>query len=415
MNRMLAACSRGAFALLLLSIVGVAPAFAGDVEKAEHTRLSEEMRKLAQRNAWTAVEANFEKLQELEKKGEVLTYNELKLGAEAARAIGDIGGCRSRLAQAAKIDGKPEIIDWLADIDKNYGPVKITFDSGFAGEHTLVPTSPPFAPDQRAALAFVVNRVTDGKNYEGVLPAGEYTASGKVFNVVIGGEQAVVTIAPAKGEKRKAFQFAYVGPRAELGVAVTFPGDPNADAVSAAGELQPSAFGGAGARLGIGVEMGFSEHVGLIAQVGYHNMFGAPTVSDAENPNYVVSANSIHMGYGWLAASIRAGNVWLAVGPVWGAGGGVVTGLDDYCIKSKSCVDKDAQTYTATGDAEYQRLSGDIYAGGGAASVSYAFADLGKLRGGVTVEGGVQTDTFRLYPWTQVAFTVAPSSQGRKK
>jgi hypothetical protein len=84
-------------------------------------------------------------------------------------------------------------------------------------------------------------------------------------------------------------------------------------------------------------------------------------------------------------------------------------------VKSAKCTDAGDGVYDATDDADYETLTGTFSAGGGAASVSYAFADLGRLRGAVSVEGGAQTDMVRLYPWGQVAFTVAPSADGGKK
>ena len=406
--------------LLLLLALGLVPMLvpavhAGDVERAEHTRISEEMRKLAQRNAWTAVEAMYQKLEALEAKGEVLTFAENKLGAESARAIGNITACRQRLGKAAKIDGNPEIISWLEDIDKSYGPVKIVFDPDFAGEHVITPAVPPFAPDQRAAIGWVATYVAEGNNFEGILPAGEYDVSGVKVNVAVGAPQAVANVEPAAGTKRKLVHLAYVGPRLDVGASVLCPGDAFDGAVSDAGSLQPGSFGGVGARLGVGLEMGVSESFGIIAQVGYHNLFGAPLVEDPESAQYVVDANAVHMGFGWLAANVRAGDLWIAAGPLYGIGAGTVTGLDSYCAESGKCTDADGTVYSATADAEYQRLSGTIMAGGGAASVSYAFVDIGSLRGGVSVLGGAQTDLVRLYPWAQVAFTLAPSSDGGKK
>lgn len=393
----------------------VAPAFAGEVERAEHTRISEEMRKLAQRNAWTAVEAQYQKLEALEAKGEVLTYQENKLGAEAARSIGNITGCRNRLVKASKLDPKPEILDWLSEIDKSYGPIKVTFDPDFSGERTLIPTEPPFAPDQRAAIGWVATYIVD-HDFDGILPAGEYTISGVKVNVVVGGQPAVAKVERLKTDKKRLFHFAYAGPRAELGVAFLFPGDSFSGVVTDSASLQPESFGGAGGRLGVGLELGASENFGVIAQVGYHNLFGAPTIEDGAPENYVVSANQVHMGYGWLAASIRLDDLWIAAGPLWGIGVGTVTGLDPACVSSQACADPDGQVFSDTRYADYQQLSGTIMAGGGAASVSYAFADIGPLRGAVTVEGGAQTDLVRLYPWAQAAFTVAPSStEGKKK
>lgn len=401
-------------AVIMFSPLLAPIAHAGEVERAEHIRLSEEMRKLAQRNAWTAVEAQYLKLEALEAAGEVLTFAENKLGAESARAIGNITGCRNRLAKAAKIDGKPEIIEWLADIDRNYGPVKISFNPDYSGERVLNPSVPPFAPDQRAAIGWVATFITEGNNFDGILPAGEYSVGGQTINVVVGGPQAVADIQPLKGDKRSLMHLAFSGLRADVGAAVIFPGDTFEGAVSESGSVQPGGFGGVGARLGVGLELGATENFGVIAQVGYHNLFGDPLVENPDSIEYVVQPNSVHMAYVWLAGDLRLGDFWLAGGPVWGIGAGTVTGLDPYCVDSAKCTDADGVVYGSTTDAEYQRLSGTIMAGGGALSASYAFVDVGSLRGAATVQGGAQTDLTRLYPWVQVAFTLAPSADGGK-
>ena len=62
----------------------------------------------------------------------------------------------------------------------------------------------------------------------------------------------------------------------------------------------------------------------------------------------------------------------------------------------------------------HQRFTGDLRMGGGAGSLSFGLVDLGSLQGALTVEGGAQSDTTRLYPWGQVAFTIAPSAERRK-
>lgn len=403
MTRMLFAC------VLALAPFGASLAHAGEIEHAEHIRLSEEMRKLAQRNAWTAVEAQYQKLMELEAKGEVLSYQENKLGAESARSIGNMSGCRERLVKAAKIDGKPEVVGWLSEIDQLYGPVKISFHPDFSGERTLVPTEPPFAPDQRAAIGWVATYIAD-HNFEGILPAGEYTISGVRVMVTVGGPTAVASVEPAATDKRRLFHFAYAGPRLDAGAAVLFSGEPESG-----GSVQPEAFGGPGARVGLGLELGASEHFGVIAQVGYHDLFGAPTVEGTRDDGVELPINQVHMGYGWLAASLRFDDLWVAAGPIWSIGTGTVTGIAADCVQSAKCTDGAKNVYDSPDSADYETLTGTFTAGGGAASVSYAFVDLGRLRGAVSLEGGAQTDLARLYPWGQVAFTVAPSTDGGKK
>ncbi len=403
--------------MLLVTALGssalVPHAYAGEVEKAEHVRVSEEMRKLAQRNAWSAVEAQFQKLIVLQSSGEVLTMQELTLGIQAAQNLGDITAARSRLSQAVRIDATPEFVQQLADIDANYGHVKIAYDQRYGADRTIVAKVPPFAPDQRASIAIANNIVAAEQDYDGLLPTGDYSVGTHEFTIAAGKDTGSVTVSPGSGES-KAFEFAWVGPRATVGVAVLTAGALNSAGSSADAGLQATSFGGLGARLGVGVDMGLTRHVGLLAEVGYHDLFGAARydgeVTESADST-AVKGNSIHMGYGWLAASFRFGKLWAAAGPIWGIGGGSVTGADGYCVANPS----DASCVDSAGlgeqNAPYQRLSGRIMAGGGAASVSYALFDAGSFSGAATLEGGAQTDSYRLYPWGQVALTLAPQSK----
>lgn len=381
------------FAALLLGTLVLPVAHAGEVEKAEHTRLSEEMRKHAQRNAWTAVEANFVRIEELAQKGETISFKDYMLGAEAARALGIASSCRKRLAAAIALDPKKEALDWIADIDANYGGAKITFDDKYEGPRGLTAAAPPFAPDQRMALEYATARIAAGEDFEGLLPSGEYTVGDKKLTVPVGPEKvAALSFGPPEKE---AFQLAYVGPRGTIGVAYTAAGGLNESGLASEAGPQPSAFGGGGARFGVGVEVGITERVGVIGEVGYHNLFGATGVEEV--PAYVVAGDSVHLGYGWLAGSLRFGDLWLAAGPVWGAGRGKATGVEGSC--------------EATEAECYQRLAGSIYAGGAAGSVSWALMDISKLKGAITLEGGAQSDTYRWFPWGQVGLTVAPAGR----
>lgn len=398
-------------------------AHAGEVEKAEHIRISEEMRKLAARNAWSAVEASYKRLEELEHKGEVISYKEFMLGAEAARALGDMTSSRLRVKRAADLDPTKEALDTLADIDANYGRVEIAFDAKYNGARALVPAVPPFAPDQRASITFVSAQLEAGKGYAGLLPAGDYSvgtdkvtvkAGDHTASLKVGAPVAVAKNPPPTKEPKppketptkppaEPFKLAFVGLRGEVGVAYTLGGD-----VAQTDTLQAGAFSGMGARLGVGLEVGLSKNFGVIAQVGYHNLFGQAEGSD--DPTYTTATNNLHLGYGWLAADLRLGKVWIAAGPVWSIGTAAITGVATGC-QTSGC---EAGHELGEDVMAHQRFTGDLRMGGGAGSLSFGLVDLGSLTGALTVEGGAQSDTTRLYPWGQVAFTIAPSAERRK-
>ena len=122
-------------------------------EQAEHVRLSVEMESMAQRLAWKGVERKY---QELLKLGQPLTLSDHMHGAYASRELGDMSACYFRLKAAAEIEATKEIIDWLWDIDNNYGHVVlITSPPRLA---VLEASVIPFDPNQRNAMIQQLNR-----------------------------------------------------------------------------------------------------------------------------------------------------------------------------------------------------------------------------------------------------------------
>lgn len=177
---------------------------------AEITRLTGEMRRLAQRNAWTGVEANYKALLTLTAP-DALPAKTHKMGAEAARALGDASETYSRLIlakAAAEKAGEPtqEIVDWMNDMNENYGRVEIKVDRKYKGELNLVTGVPPFAPDQRAALATAAAELAENRSFSGLLPVGTYSVGDQTFTVTKGGtegEPITVTLEKTKAPKRE--------------------------------------------------------------------------------------------------------------------------------------------------------------------------------------------------------------------
>lgn len=403
--------SVGLAAGLILALAGPLPAWAGQVEAAEHVRLSEEMRKLAARNLWSGVEEQFKSLEALTTEGETLTVNELELGSQAARHLGDVTSARSRLERAARAGGSPSVIQALEQIDGIYGAATVNVDPKYTGDRLLIPAEPPFDPDQQQAIAWA-NRALATGSYDGLLPFGAYTVGGKNLTVAKGAAAQPVALMPDLNAPKEPYKLAWAGPRLSVGVAYSVAGEPTADDVEAG--PQAVGFSGPGARAGLGLDVGLTPHVGVLAEVGYHGLYapGAGVAMTAEGVTVpqqvaVTSGNTLHMGYGWLAASLRFGNLWLAAGPVMGLASATVNGVTGPCVTGESagCVDYPALT---SANAAGQRVSGRITASGGAASVSYGVVDIASLRGAISVEGGAQSDSYRLYPWGELAFTLAP-------
>lgn len=156
--------------LLLLTALLSTPALAGkEADQAEYMRLHGEMEKLAQKGAWTGVERTYQRIQEL---GVELGYTDYVNAAHAARQAGDVTEARSRLKMAVEIKEEREILDWLWEIDTNYGQVSIKTD---LGAYALDMAQMPFEPDRAKAVRFAQDQITQTGTFEGYLPEGEYT------------------------------------------------------------------------------------------------------------------------------------------------------------------------------------------------------------------------------------------------
>jgi hypothetical protein len=387
--------------LALAALLLAAPVYAGEVEDAEHIRLTEEMRRLSKRNAWKGVEAAYLELELLrDKRGVALSYEDYWLGAQSARAIGDINAVYARLKDAAKVEGTREVIEWLSDLDANYGQVRLESKKKEAVE--LAPAAMPFAPDQRAAIEAAQLQVTERGEYQGLLPKGSYSFGPEALDVVAGAELLELVLVderPPK-EEREPFELAYIGPRATLGPAFTSAGEPSSVNWEADG-FQPHGFSGAGARLGLGLEAGLGEKLAVLAEVGYHGGFGAAPSGDGLGSGvgtpYELEGQKINTGYGWLAAEYRISKLWLQAGPLWSVGSAYTSDIP--------AADEGAPCVNCVVAAR-----GTIMAAGGAAGAAFALTDIGNLSGALSLLGGAQSDGTRLYTWGQLGFTLAPAS-----
>lgn len=163
--------------LLMLSLAG--PAGAADkVAEAERARIAGEMDKLVQRQVWAGVERKYDELVEL---GVDLTVQDYLNGATAARELGDVQSTYERLKAAARIKGSKEIVDWLWDIDNNYGHVELVSVPARSAELTIA--TPPFDPNQRKALDAAIETARKDGAFTGMLPKGDYVFAGQKFSV----------------------------------------------------------------------------------------------------------------------------------------------------------------------------------------------------------------------------------------
>jgi len=164
--------------IALLALAGSGVAQAKDVAQAEAERLADEIEKLANRQVWTGVERKY---RELERLNTVIGFDELMNGATAARELGDVEHCYQRLKTAAKLEPSKDVVDWLWDIDNNYGHVELLTVPSRSAE--LSPQEMPFDPNRRKAVDAAIQSSDQDGIFVGMLPKGHYIFASQAFDV----------------------------------------------------------------------------------------------------------------------------------------------------------------------------------------------------------------------------------------
>jgi hypothetical protein len=149
----------------------------GNQKEAEYIRISQEMEKLATRNAWPGVARMYD---ELVATGVPPSFEDLVIGAHAARALGDVASERDRLLVANGMKEDREILDWLWEIDSSYGSVFLGCD---IGKDTFSADVMPFEPDQAQSVMFAQQQITEKGVFQGYLPQGSYKFGQSTFTV----------------------------------------------------------------------------------------------------------------------------------------------------------------------------------------------------------------------------------------
>lgn len=160
-------------------LLTLSPAHAGkDVIQAEHERLVDEMETLVQRQVWSGVERKYKEMEKLDIE---LTQEDHLHGAYAARELGDMEAVYDRLKKAASIDPTKEVIDWLWEIDSNYGHVELITVPNRSTELTI--DEMPFDTSQRKAVEIAIGEAKDEGTFTGMIPKGNYTFAGQPFTI----------------------------------------------------------------------------------------------------------------------------------------------------------------------------------------------------------------------------------------
>lgn len=135
----------------------------------EYNRLSDELERLASKNAWAGVERTFQQLLET---GLEPGFEDWVRGADAARAQGDLASAHARLVAANAIREDRTVLDGLWDIDSRYGRVSLLCDPDSYLE--LEPEHIAMDPDLLRSVEFAKARIHDTCRFDGLLPIGTY-------------------------------------------------------------------------------------------------------------------------------------------------------------------------------------------------------------------------------------------------
>lgn len=183
--------------LLLATLVAV-PAHAS--AEAERYRLQQELQKLASRNAWNGVERTYADLVKLQLP---LAPIDHLLASQAAQNRGETIAAMDRLAlavdacdeaSAAADPSWQEAKRGLDALRSRYGKVDISVVPPRLP--ALIRYDPPFAVQEREAIARAREQLSQSRAYVGLLPVGKYMVDGLAFEVETGAELLRIRVVP---------------------------------------------------------------------------------------------------------------------------------------------------------------------------------------------------------------------------
>lgn len=380
---------------------------------AEHSRLSSEMQRLAARETWDGVEALYRQLSDLQTDGAVLSTAEHLLGAQAARAHGDVAATLARLRSARAAGEAEQSPGWIADIQANYGLVVLSVPTRHREDFAVAAERLPFQSDQRFAIEHASESIAEEALFEGYLPVGRYTLGGTPFTVttdqttridLTGRRPAPTAPAPApepEPEPEPAMTRPPRAPRAprsssegivmghiRLGVGLSGAGEPQVAGI------EPVSFRG----LSPGGALGASWH-GASGLGGGAELGGMTAWSDDSR---------LSLGYLWAFGLWARDSLLVSVGPAVGGGGADLVGLHDaalqqYCATQPKIRCQGEEQLYSVGRADTSRLHGRIQATGGVLGANLTVAQTGAVNWSLGVNLGVLSDGVRAYSWAQVA------------
>jgi len=360
-------------AILLAPAVAQAQSSAADTQ-AEKFRLTEEMKRLAQRNAWPGVEAKYEELLSLKVP---LDFDTHRLAAQSAKYLGKTYEVYQRLERAFEVKADPDVKSEKEQIDSKYGRVKLVGNERW--EVTLRRPSMPFAPDERKSVEYAIMVAKESGGFTGMLPVGHYIIGAedakntREFDVKTGPDFQEIEITHDLVTSSEGL-IVYHGPVAFAGYAFTATPAPTSAVLTADGskmQAEPATKRGSGVAAEVGYELGFTRLFAVAVTFDYRDLFE--------------SQDQFHGYTGALYGLLRPGNLRIGVAGIYGRWGGQGSGV-----------------YTVFNNGQgpsYQRkdiiFDGQSWAGGAKLSVGYGLLDFDPLQGVVELGGSWQTDGSR--------------------
>ncbi|TVQ91057.1 MAG: hypothetical protein EA397_11215 [Deltaproteobacteria bacterium] len=380
--------------------------------RAERLRISEEMKKLAQRNAWSGVERKYAELRALRMD---LPADDHLTGAQSARFLGKTFEVYNRLSRAYQITEDSDTFQEMQTIDAQYGRIELKGSERFLPR--IEPKVMPFAPDARKSIEWANEVLTNTGSFKGMLPAGEYRVACQEFTVAPGPNFLVDDI--IKPKKRELLEclgqeegdepsvtyeglIGYNGPVAMVGYNFMANFAPNSPAFSSSDpglhQVQGQTATGSGISAQVGYEIGFNgfdKMFGLALTGAYTGMYGGRT-------QYARRPSSFNGGSIWLAGTARPGDFRFAFGPTWSMVYGSGTGAA--CWFELAPGEDWAPPATGTTETSCRRPSEPRYepnnlqwrglslAPGASLSAGYGFMEVGSFQGVVELGGSWATD-----------------------
>lgn len=161
-----------------------------EVRAAEHSRLSSEIRSLAQKSAWKGVDRNYDRIALLRVE---MSWDDHVYGAHAASELGEIAETRARLFAAVQMHPEKGLVDWLWELDHSYGSVQLKGVQGAVLEAGPLPLDPV----QRRSIDIAIISCAETGSFDGMIPVGLYRFDGHEFSVEHGEEVALGTLQEA--------------------------------------------------------------------------------------------------------------------------------------------------------------------------------------------------------------------------